>query len=209
MNFISNKGNPQIRKQPPSVIVWCVSFYLGVLFLSISLHRRWGAYSMGINFQKHLLEFFRKNQKTIMDDENSFSQIYEPITIKVTPKTTGIFDILFRYKDQLYLAKCVKLAHISNLFPLDFEDSFIIRYNESVEHFQKNGHILNEQHIEHDFDYELSNPDNLTSISLGIMTSLPFLDELTAKILTSTTQKVERNDPCPCGSSLKYKKCCM
>jgi Predicted metal-binding protein related to the C-terminal domain of SecA len=24
-----------------------------------------------------------------------------------------------------------------------------------------------------------------------------------------TTPKVGRNDPCPCGSGLKYKKCCM
>ena len=23
-----------------------------------------------------------------------------------------------------------------------------------------------------------------------------------------TTTKVDRNDPCPCGSGLKYKKCC-
>jgi preprotein translocase subunit SecA len=26
---------------------------------------------------------------------------------------------------------------------------------------------------------------------------------------TATKQKVGRNDPCPCGSGLKYKKCCL
>lgn len=28
------------------------------------------------------------------------------------------------------------------------------------------------------------------------------------KILASDSDKVGRNDPCPCGSGLKYKKCC-
>lgn len=166
---------------------------------------------MGINYQKRLLEFFRNNQAVIMDTENkdSFAQIYQPITMKATPKTTGVFDILFRFNEQLYLAKCVKLAHVSNLFPLDFEDSFIIRYNDSIEHFKVNGHFLNEQHIDEDFDYELSNPETLQRISLGIMTSFPFMDDFATKILTYTTGNVKRNESCPCGSGVKYKKCCM
>lgn len=28
------------------------------------------------------------------------------------------------------------------------------------------------------------------------------------KPIVRTTQKVGRNDPCPCGSQKKYKKCC-
>jgi len=39
----------------------------------------------------------------------------------------------------------------------------------------------------------------------------PFLDVAsgTPKPIVTPTQKVGRNNPCPCGSGRKYKKCCM
>lgn len=165
---------------------------------------------MGINYHKHLMEFFKNNQAVIMDTENkdSYAQIYKPIEIKATPKTTGMVDILFQFNDQLYLAKCVKIAHTTDLFPLNFEDSFILRYHQTTEYFKANGHILNEHHVEQDFDYELSNPEGLNRIALGIMTSFPFMDDFLVKF-TAQTVNVERNKPCPCGSRIKYKKCCM
>ena len=30
----------------------------------------------------------------------------------------------------------------------------------------------------------------------------------TARVRTKTSNKVGRNDPCPCGSGKKYKQCC-
>ncbi len=35
-----------------------------------------------------------------------------------------------------------------------------------------------------------------------------FTDGVTAKQRPITSNKVGRNDPCPCGSGLKFKKCC-
>lgn len=35
----------------------------------------------------------------------------------------------------------------------------------------------------------------------------PFLQEIRS-VIADITQKVPRNSPCPCGSGLKYKKCC-
>jgi len=29
------------------------------------------------------------------------------------------------------------------------------------------------------------------------------------RVNSFTTSKIKRNDPCPCGSGQKYKKCCM
>lgn len=37
-------------------------------------------------------------------------------------------------------------------------------------------------------------------------------ENVTAKVVYSIQRqwpKVQRNDPCPCGSRLKYKQCCM
>jgi preprotein translocase subunit SecA len=34
-------------------------------------------------------------------------------------------------------------------------------------------------------------------------------EDTVRKPLKRTTEKIQRNDPCPCGSGKKYKKCCM
>jgi preprotein translocase subunit SecA len=34
-------------------------------------------------------------------------------------------------------------------------------------------------------------------------------EDAVKKPVKRTTEKVQRNDPCPCGSGKKYKKCCM
>ena len=36
-----------------------------------------------------------------------------------------------------------------------------------------------------------------------------FVDSLTLEPITVAAQQVGRNDPCPCGSGRKYKKCCL
>jgi len=38
--------------------------------------------------------------------------------------------------------------------------------------------------------------------------SSPFNDSKVIQMIPATTVKVQRNDPCPCGSGKKYKKCC-
>jgi hypothetical protein len=47
--------------------------------------------------------------------------------------------------------------------------------------------------------------------STGLTRKAPVLERLEPRVMTgpqgSTTQKVGRNDPCPCGSGKKYKKC--
>jgi uncharacterized protein YecA (UPF0149 family) len=35
------------------------------------------------------------------------------------------------------------------------------------------------------------------------------ISEVEAKSLTKRLQEVGRNQPCPCGSGIKYKKCCL
>ena len=38
---------------------------------------------------------------------------------------------------------------------------------------------------------------------------LPFIDQMATTPITNPLRGVGRNDPCPCGSGKKYKKCCL
>ena len=157
------------------------------------------------------MDYFRRNQESILSFENdkSLAQIYKPLECKETPKSNNrYFDILITYNEQLYIVKHIKISNAAQLLPLNFEDAFVLRYGETREKFKVNGHVLNEGHIDNDFDYELSNPEEITKISYGIMTSFPFLDDCVSKF-TLNVSDVNRNDPCPCGSNKKFKKCCM
>lgn len=165
---------------------------------------------MPIAYQAHLMDFLRKNQDKIMNPEaeNSLAQTYKPITSKHTAKSDDYFDILFSYQDELYIAKHVRPAPIQQLLPLNFEDVFVLHYRGTVDSFRTSGHLLKGEHINEDFNYELSNPEKLKLVSFGIMTSFPFMDEIAIKIHAHFT-KVDRNALCPCGSGKKFKKCCI
>ena len=58
-------------------------------------------------------------------------------------------------------------------------------------------------------DFSITNLNQRTTMSFRIP-SLHEIDYLTAMTGNNphTSQKVGRNDPCPCGSGKKYKKCC-
>ncbi len=61
-------------------------------------------------------------------------------------------------------------------------------------------------------DFAVTNKDGKTTFSFRLpsVAKIDFVKE-GAPIempLKTTTPKVGRNDPCPCGSGKKYKKCC-
>ena len=167
---------------------------------------------MTIDYHQRIMDYFRKNQDSILNAENnknSLALIYRPLECKESPKSNkAYFDILIIFNEQLYVVKHIKISNAAQILPLNFEDSFVLRYKETREKFRINGHVLNEGSIENDFDYELSNPEENTKIAYGIMTSFPFLDECVSKF-KSNVSSINRNEPCPCGSNKKFKKCCM
>jgi predicted aspartyl protease len=55
-------------------------------------------------------------------------------------------------------------------------------------------------------DFAVSNYNGKTTFSFRIP-SIACID-FTGKVPQTAPPKVERNDPCPCGSGKKYKKCC-
>jgi hypothetical protein len=52
-------------------------------------------------------------------------------------------------------------------------------------------------------------PARGASIEAGAATTSPVVTSLRQNGESSDSQKVGRNDPCPCGSGKKYKKCCL
>lgn len=57
-------------------------------------------------------------------------------------------------------------------------------------------------------DFVLTNKDNKTIFSFRMpsLESIDFVKQINSP--SKSTQIVGRNDPCPCGSGKKYKKCC-
>ena len=45
-------------------------------------------------------------------------------------------------------------------------------------------------------------------MGLGRIPNIATFPEKRTQFAATTVRKVGRNDPCPCGSNLKYKRCC-
>lgn len=56
--------------------------------------------------------------------------------------------------------------------------------------------------------YCFFNPDRRDSASSGLLDG-GWLSEISGETFQHGTPKVGRNDPCPCGSGKKFKKCCL
>lgn len=165
---------------------------------------------MSIQYQKHLMNYFRENQDKILNNEqpDSFAQQVKPLASKRTPKANGLYDILIRFQEKLFIVKHVKLAPLQELFPLDFSEAFVLNFEGTIDTFKNEIQVLKEEDIEQRFNYELTNPEKMNMLAFGIMTSFPFMDEISTKI-QANLMNIGRNDPCPCGSGKKYKNCCM
>lgn len=58
--------------------------------------------------------------------------------------------------------------------------------------------IFEEHGWEHKIELDKSKPENIADLEILLNTPEPVTVE----------KKIGRNEPCPCGSGLKYKKCC-
>lgn len=58
-----------------------------------------------------------------------------------------------------------------------------------------------------DFPWELSK--ELDQLTVDMKPASRGSDVLTEHLKDVSRKKAGRNDPCPCGSGLKYKKCCL
>lgn len=75
-------------------------------------------------------------------------------------------------------------------------------------------HLMNEKDVEFlinydEFELHTKNPlDHFSRKNIEYLHSIHYADEK-KHYVGSKKKKIGRNDPCPCGSGKKYKKCCM
>lgn len=164
---------------------------------------------MTIPFQKRMMDYLRTNQSVILDEtnESQLSKIYKAIQSKRTPKSSIFRDVLIESEGKLFVVKHIKPAPLDQPLPLDLSEAFVLKYDGDENSFMQNSLVLTEEMIDKDFDYELSNPENINRIAFALMTSFPFIEELMSKFQSSVLN-VGRNESCPCDSGKKYKKCC-
>ena len=90
-------------------------------------------------------------------------------------------------------------------------------YNEVVEHFEESldeewkKEIFDIYGLYHDMNQKFDENDDSEKVDNsvdGFSADDNFIPDTWNKPIHAISDKVGRNDPCPCGSGLKYKKCC-
>ena len=92
------------------------------------------------------------------------------------------------------------------------QDPLRIYRKEGFDMFQGLMNRIKEEVVDILFKIQIASPDQVDEMRKEEQQDLTFShsDEPTIKKpVKRSTQKVQRNDPCPCGSGKKYKKCCM
>ncbi|MBN2592401.1 MAG: SEC-C domain-containing protein [Sedimentisphaerales bacterium] len=101
---------------------------------------------------------------------------------KEAPELSKLSDILPKTRVELYAFLMFIIMFIGQLIALSRRD---LSKNELTQHFEM---VVNQ--------YYLTNEEK------------PVTPKVTIKEQDASNFKVGRNDPCPCGSGKKYKKCC-
>ncbi len=140
----------------------------------------------GMNFdaRKHLLDYddVLNKQRTVI-----YQRRQELLEAKAHPQVLSVLDMLW-------------MNHLENIEAL--MDAVRIRaygQHDPLVEFRREGHIMYQQLIVDFEDWVKENADKLDEV----VEEIP----LPAKPLPESDKKVGRNDPCPCGSGKKYKKC--
>ncbi len=92
------------------------------------------------------------------------------------------------------------------------QDPLRIYRKEGFDMFQDLMHRIKEEVVDILFKIQIASPEQMDEMKQEEQQNLTFShsDETVAKQpIKRTDKKVGRNDPCPCGSGKKYKKCCM
>lgn len=124
----------------------------------------------------------------------------------------------FLVSDIVDLGYSSLLPQIKELFELELVDSFICgAYEELEPEMRKFSYIPNEgfvkQELQQQYDFFNAEDSHLFPMEYPDMEDLYYRQQLeTMKEWNEpirSEKKIGRNDPCPCGSGKKYKKCCL
>jgi len=169
-----------------------------------------------VPFVEKILPTLEKSKQYSDEDEKSFVYIRAAIVMHKLRSDKRIHDVLVDLtgclmeveidKDDRMQMEVYIVFHISDLRP-----SIKVLKNEYPEYFKLNQafylDVLNERKEEYLMDkyaaiYKKIRPKN------AVFHGEEFYDDDDEKPYIRESPKVGRNDPCPCGSGKKYKKCC-
>ena len=133
---------------------------------------------------------------------------------------TYIYDTVLKNKTDLITGKVSELAKKYNTTP-EFFMGFLDGINESIENEQDLEKIEADTNISIKIDWEKLYY-NMVQVEAHWLYNLQGWEDILpkeyrvktqkeykkSKIVVNNEPKVGRNDPCPCGSGKKYKKCC-
>ena len=154
---------------------------------------------------KDLTDFYIENKE---DEELADTELIADIASSIRKISKEEFKEQIK---QLYKNKLVDMFYIGSYDSLMSDKSIIVVEDiptiyEMYEEVVSTWAGYNEEEYDDEDDVELIFPNLSPNLSSP---SLPSYQEEETLIPVRTEPKIGRNDPCPCGSGKKYKKCCL
>lgn len=165
----------------------------------MSLYEKWNDKIASYESQEEYNEFWGEY---IPKEEKIYKKILENDMKKITGQLSGLANAFDQ--DELTFVGFLDGVNTSLVESLDLED--ITADSEITMEIDYEKLYYNMHDAKADWLYNLEEWDNVLSSEKR--------DEITrefnqSKIFTHEDKKIGRNDPCPCGSGKKYKKCCI
>ncbi len=174
---------------------------------------------------------FEFNPEKVLDDELPNEDLKEALAENIIDKAKKIYadrEILLGNEELRQIERFVMLQtvdtlwkdHLLNMDQLKQgiglrgyaqQDPLIIYKKEGFEMFHDLIERIKEETISILFRIQIAEPEKIDSLQRQEQDKLVFShsdDSLTKQPIKRGHAKIGRNDPCPCGSGKKYKKCC-
>ncbi len=174
---------------------------------------------------------FEFDSEKVTDEDSSDKDLKEELGQAIIDKANKIYaerEILLGTEELRQIERFVMLQtvdtlwkdHLLNMDQLKQgiglrgyaqQDPLIIYKKEGFEMFQDLIERIKEETISILFRIQIAEPENLNTMQRQEQDKLVFShsdDSLAKQPIKRGHAKIGRNDPCPCGSGKKYKKCC-
>ncbi len=174
---------------------------------------------------------FEFDPEKVMDEDSSNEDLKDKLAQEIIDKANKIYaerEILLGIEELRQIERFVMLQtvdtlwkdHLLNMDQLKQgiglrgyaqQDPLIIYKKEGFEMFQDLIERIKEETISILFRIQIAEPEDLNTMQRQEQDKLVFShsdDSLVKQPIKRGHAKIGRNDPCPCGSGKKYKKCC-
>ena len=173
----------------------------------------------GIYFAKGTLKA-RENQLVSLQGEEAIEAIYEIALRTYEAKEASITPAVMRELERVVMLRVVDEYWMDNIDAMDDlkqgiglraygqHDPVIAYKEEGYQLFEAMINAIREETIRRLFLVQLRSNQTIKREKVAEETGTSAPDKTVKKQPVRAEKKVGPNDPCPCGSGLKYKKCC-